>query len=132
LSRGLYKDLVLPWDVKSPVSAFANSDFVRQEWDRDGILTNGEDFFLGSRESTLEDLEKTLGTACMVTRWREAHPELVGTPEDCVRSTMNEIRRVLNEEIGGEETENYKIRSGAAMVLLLFKRVGLSAQETHS
>jgi hypothetical protein len=125
----LYQDLVLPWDVQPPISAFAQSDFVRHEWDRDGVLTNGEDFFMGSTEYTIEELKKALGTASMVTRWREAHPELVDTERDCVRSTMNEIERVLGEEIGTEEAAKLKIRVGSATVLLLFKRIGLSAQE---
>jgi hypothetical protein len=95
---------------------------VRREWDRDGILSNGEDFFLGANETTLERLGNSLGTASMVTRWREAHPELVGTDQDCVKSTMDEIARVLGED-ESVDLKSLKIRTGSAVVLLLFKRV---------
>jgi SAM-dependent methyltransferase len=124
LSRGLYADLPLPWDVNPPIEAFAKakSQFVRREWDRDGILSNGKDFFLGANETTLERLGNSLGTASMVTRWREAHPELVGTDQDCVKSTMDEIARVLGED-ESVDLKSLKIRTGSAVVLLLFKRV---------
>jgi hypothetical protein len=92
------------------------------EWDRDGVLSDGKEFFGGeSKRITLADLAKSLDTASMVTRWREEHPELVGTDKDCVRETMDEVRRSLGEsgEIGNEDVS---IKVGSGTVLLLFKR----------
>jgi trans-aconitate 3-methyltransferase len=121
LSRDMYDNLILPWDIENTLaSAFPESDFVRQEWDRDGILSNGKEFFLdgedGSESETpLDSLEASLGTASMVTRWREAHPDLAGTEKDCVKEMTAEIRKAI-----GEDNPKFKVHSSA--VLLLFKR----------
>jgi len=47
LSRDLYDNLPLPWDVSPPVPEFSKSGFVKHDYDRDGILTNGKTFFSG-------------------------------------------------------------------------------------
>ena len=41
---------------------------------------------------SLEDLAKGCATASMVTRWREAHPEMVETEDDVVSLTLRELR----------------------------------------
>jgi len=112
-----------PNDGEIIASAFPESDFERHEWDRDGILSEGKEFFLHSEEenggeTTLDELERKLGTASMVTRWRQAHPDLVGTEKDCVKEMVAEIRRAM----GAAENENAKLKISAAAVLLLFKR----------
>lgn len=128
----MYDNLILPWQIDNHDGnqsghaaslAFPESDFVRHEWDRDGVLSNGQDFFLAdgapngdeSGATTLDDLEDRLGTASMVTRWREAHPDLAGTERDCVKEMGAEIRRAMGDE-------NPKFKTGSAVVLLLFKR----------
>jgi hypothetical protein len=63
LSRDMYDNLPLPWNVTPPVTAFSESDFVRYEWD-----CNGNEFFGQSEEVSLDDLGRTLPTASMVTR----------------------------------------------------------------
>jgi trans-aconitate 3-methyltransferase len=62
----------------------------------------------------LADIEQDLATASMVTRWREAHPDLVGTEGDCVRVFVNNLREVL----GGKE----ELLSGGSTTILLFKK----------
>lgn len=126
----MYDNLVLPWQVGGETiarhnlaEAFPESDFVRLEWDRDGILSDGDDFFLASNsenkgETTLNDLEGSLGTASMVTRWREANPELAGTERDCVSEMCAEIRKA----IGVGTDENPRMKVGSSVALLLFKR----------
>jgi hypothetical protein len=129
ISRDMYDNLILPWQVDQVTTegndladVFPKSDFVRLEWDRDGILTDGVDFFLASSsenkgETTLNDLEASLGTASMVTRWREANADLVGTEKDCVREMCAEIRKVMGVGTEGNPT----IRVESSVVLLLFK-----------
>ena len=51
----------------------------------------------------------------MVTRWREAHPQLAGTEEDVVVTMARDMR----EAVGGEE-----FVIGRSCVLLLFKKTG--------
>jgi hypothetical protein len=50
---------------------------------------------VGNEVVSLEDFAKECATASMVTRWREAHPELVGTEDDVVSLTVRELREVL-------------------------------------
>ena len=115
LSRDMYDNLLLPWTVSPPVAAFNPQFFTRKEWNRDGRL-EGDGVFLMSRgESTsLESLERALGTASMVTRWRKDHPELVGTDRDCVTVTISKIR----EALGGPE----ECMQSGATALLMFKK----------
>src|ERR1700761_8315981 len=71
LSRNMYDELLMPWNIVPPVSEFPKDNSVRHEWNRHGHLEQGEeDFFGGSHEYTLLKLEQTLGCASMVTKWR--------------------------------------------------------------
>ena len=110
----MYDNLRLPWDVASPIAAFSSSRFVRREWVRDGILSNGTEFFCQSEESSLDQLERELSTASMVTRWRNGYPDLAGTEKDCVRETMTGLKEALS----GHETFVH----GSGTVVLLFKK----------
>ena len=114
LTRDSYENLVLPWNCSPPVGAFPESGFTRLEWDRNGKLSGPEHFFLGDQILTIETMEKRLGTASMVTRWREAHPGLAGTEEDVLAKMAREMRELL----GGKE----ELVIGQSCVLLLFKK----------
>lgn len=114
LSMNMYDDLPLPWTIVNPVKAFPESSFVKHTYDRDGILSNGVSFFGGGAVSTLDEIEKGLGTASMVTRWREAHPDLVGTDKDVVKTFVNELRELLPADQG--------ILRGSGTAILLFKK----------
>ncbi|TVY41651.1 putative methyltransferase [Lachnellula occidentalis] len=114
LSRQMYDNLPLPWTVSPPVPSFSKSDYVKQDYDRDGILSNGKTFFSGGKVMKLAEVEQGLATASMVTRWREAHPDLVGTEQDCVKVFVKDLR----EALGGED----EVLSGGATTILLFKK----------
>ena len=79
------------------------------------MLSDGEEFFGSGEAVTTDELERQLGTASMVTRWRAAHPELTGTERDCVRECMDRIRGVVGEE---------RFRVGGGTALLLFRKSG--------
>ena len=113
ISRNAYEDLLLPWDINPPVEGFSKSGFTRLDWDRDGHLSDGEHFFLGDKRSTLDNIGKSLGTTSMVTRWREAHPQLARTDEDVIVKMNKELREIL----GGDE-----VVIGTSCTLLLFKK----------
>jgi trans-aconitate 3-methyltransferase len=55
-----------------------------------------------------------LATASMVTRWREANPDKVGTEDDCVTATS----RALKKALGGKQS----FVMGHGTVLLLFRK----------
>lgn len=111
----MYNDLSLPWTIPEPVAAFPKDSFVKHEYDRDGVLSNGVSFFCGDSTDSLDVKEQGLSTASMVTRWRAAHPDLVGTDKDVVKAYMNELREHL-------PNDHQKLSTGAATAILLFKK----------
>ncbi|RAL08295.1 putative S-adenosylmethionine-dependent methyltransferase [Aspergillus homomorphus CBS 101889] len=118
LSRNLYDNPPLPWSVIPPVEGFSESQFTRLAWNRDGAVADGEDFLVG-KPQTLEELERSLGSASMVTRWREANPDLAETDKDCVKIAMDEVGKALED--GGCDASQI-LRTGAAVALLLIKK----------
>ncbi|KAF7928502.1 uncharacterized protein EAE98_005558 [Botrytis deweyae] len=118
LSRDMYDNLPLPWNIPHPIpsSILPQSHFLKLDYDRDGILSNPEsdDFFFGGREVTLKQAEKSLETASMVTRWREAHPEAVGTEKDVLKMHMRELRKAMGE--------NESMRTGSSTTIILVKK----------
>jgi hypothetical protein len=115
ISMYMYDDLRLPWTILTPVTAFPKSSYVKHEYDRNGVLSNDVSFFGGGRESSLDDVERGFSTTSMVTRWREAHPDLVGTDEDVVKAFVNELREAL-------PADQQKVLQCSATAILLFKR----------
>ncbi|CZS94714.1 hypothetical protein WAI453_013382 [Rhynchosporium graminicola] len=110
----MYDDLPLPWDVSPPVTSFPQAKYVKLEYDRDGVLSNGKSFFNGSQTYSLADIENGGGTASMVTRWGKANPELVGTDEDVMYVFAKEIGTAL----GGQDW----LETGSETAILLFKK----------
>lgn len=110
----MYDDLPLPWDVSPPVTDFPKSQYVRHDYDRDGILSNGKTFFGGGREVLLDEVEESMSTGSMVGRWKKTHPDLVGTDKDCLKQFVRDLR----EALGGSQ----KLLAGSATAILLFKK----------
>lgn len=114
LSKEFYDNLPLPWQISSPVEEFPESLYTRHEFNRDGVVPEGEEFFSGNKDASLEYVEKTLSTASMVTRWREANPDIAGTEQDCLKRAIKDWRAAL----GGKD----KFIGGTGTVILLFKK----------
>lgn len=118
LTRNLYLTIGLPWTVSPPVPDFDEKTFYRKEW---GVEGNDESFFQNKHMVfDMDTLEKLLGTASPVTRWREANPDLAGTENDVIRRMRREIERLLHE--AGVEKGKELIRGGEAGVLLMVKK----------
>jgi trans-aconitate 3-methyltransferase len=115
ISMNMYDDLPLPWNITPPVSDFPQSKFVKLEYDREGVLSNGVSFFNNDEREYLDDIENGLSTASMVTRWRAAKPELVGTDKDVVKVFARELREAL------EGKQDWVVR-GSGTAILLFKK----------
>ena len=116
LSRDMYDQLPLPWTCDPFIKDFPETGFERYEWNRDGVPSNDGTFFCGVEREELDDLAKGLGTASMVTRWREVNRENLenGVVEDCVAMTV----RRLKEAMSGRDW----IDGGSATALLIFKK----------
>lgn len=102
ITRSAYRNLDLPWTVSPPILEFAEKDFVRVDWDKDGIpsapaMEDGTPGpFLKDEEIRLEDLEKGMGSASSVIRFRAANPELAGTEQDPVVRTISKMREAMS------------------------------------
>jgi SAM-dependent methyltransferase len=114
LARERYVDLPLPWTIPEPIEEFDESGFVRREWGVD------ERFYTDMPEDgvSLNVFEKMTSTGSAITRWREAHPELVGTEKDIIRVIRREIERLLHEAGVEEGKERVKgVMQGAVLLL---------------
>lgn len=74
------------------------------------------DFFGGSEETTLAEMREGMSTASMVTRWRQAHPELVGTGRDCVDVLIEKIKAAMGVGDGKEEEATLEMGMGTAIL----------------
>lgn len=108
LTRDLYKDLPLPWNLTPPSVEFDQASFFREEWDE-------EVFIGGSLTFGLDIMEKIMGTTSPVQRWRDANPDAVGTEKDVIKQFRAEIER-LSYEAG---VEKGKVVGGLMRCVLL-------------
>ncbi|KAF2086190.1 hypothetical protein K490DRAFT_74722 [Saccharata proteae CBS 121410] len=112
-----YENLGKPWEsTPEAAAAFPESQFSSRIWNRNNQLDgpDGTDFFGGSMVLTEKQILAVLSTSSMVTRWREAHPDLAGTDEDVVKVLIRDFKG-----LGGADG----IRTASGLVVLLFKRV---------
>lgn len=118
ISRTLYADLPMPWNVDPVVPGLPKENFIRQTWNEDGKIPEGQDGFFFGRKETLGRIMGSLGTASMVTRWREANarkPE-GEREEDC----LEVLGRRLKETLGGGD--DVELDAGVGVVVVMGKR----------
>ncbi|KAK4500914.1 hypothetical protein PRZ48_009106 [Zasmidium cellare] len=119
LSRMAYDGLALPWDNEASSGLFQKDSFERKDWDRGGVPstppTPGEQFgpfVMNNRSGPVEYLAKTLGSASMVIRWREANAEKAHTEEDPINITVTRLKEALEGE------ENFVASPSLSLLLL--------------
>lgn len=78
-----------------------------------GELSDGQHFFVGDRTISMGEVYESLVTNSMVTRWREAHKDLVGTDNDPAVKAFEEIKRLIGME---------EVIVGRDCVLLMFNK----------
>ncbi|KAI2463030.1 S-adenosyl-L-methionine-dependent methyltransferase [Annulohypoxylon bovei var. microspora] len=120
LAKDLYVGLPLPWTLDPPVSEFDQSTFVREEWLKDRSDEEPDPIGLGPQTVNMDHFEKRFETASLVTRWREAHPDDVGTEREVVRLIRREIERLLHE--AGVEKGKEEVTGRVEAVLLIVKK----------
>jgi hypothetical protein len=121
LTRYLLINLQLPWTLVKPVPEFDEATFLRKEWNTGAGSEPGEEFYAVTQQPVnLDTLEMVLGTTSPVVRWREAHPDAVGTDRDVVRIIRLEIERILRE-ISVEKGKEV-LKGSVAAVLLVVKK----------
>lgn len=143
--RELYSRLATPWSLLAESEAgtrklsevqsaalekFDRSSFTRREFNRNGkrepdfIDDENPKGYLSGSLSKLDQIRSGLGTASMVTRWREAHAEQLrgGEVEDCVEAFVDRLREALNSGRGEDEEEIKSFDSVLASVLVIMKK----------
>lgn len=126
LVRNRYVDLPLPWMIPTSSSSaplaheFDQSSFVRLKWPVD------EPFFVGGGQSINEDgvdldmFEKVMATGSAETRWRQAHPDSVGTEDDILKQFRRKIEQILHE--AGVKPGEEKLKGVVHGVLMFVKK----------
>jgi trans-aconitate 3-methyltransferase len=114
IAHSAYRDLELPWSLPHPVTEFDQDTFRRIDWDP------AEPFYTGQGEVDLNMFEKMLATGSAETRWRQDHPDDVGTDRDILRILKNEIARLLHE--GGVEAGKEKLKGTVHGGIVLVKK----------
>jgi trans-aconitate 3-methyltransferase len=123
LAQDLYVNLPLPWTLAPPVKAFSKESFVRKEYRTENSSDPEIPFMLGEdRGISLDMMELLLSTASPVTRWREAHPNTVGTEEDVVRILRRRVEKMLQESGVEKGNEQEVLKANMTGVLLLVKK----------
>lgn len=92
LVRDQYRGLGMPWDAEPQVEVFDRASLFRKEWALDETFHDGQDGTF-----SLDLFEKMFATSSPVIRWRQAHPEAVGTEKDVVRVMKNELKELLDD-----------------------------------
>jgi len=117
LTRNLYVGLPLPWTLAQPVGDFDEAAFFRKEW----TPSDSEEFYDGGEMTLdLDTMEKMLSTGSPVQRWRDAHPDAVGTERDPVRMARRAIEKGLHD--AGVEKGKEVVRANMTAVLLMVKK----------
>lgn len=119
LTRGLYNELEMPWDLESKVEAFEEKGLWRREWGT-GEHDPEEYYEGGGMNVNLDTMELMMSTMSPVQRWREAHPEKVGTDGDVLKLFRGVIERLLQE--AGVEIGQGLVKGHLKGVLLILKK----------
>lgn len=114
IAHNRYVDLPLPWTLPTPIPGFNKAEHRRVEWDP------AEPFFGGETEVDLDMFEKMMATGSAETRWRQDHPEDVGTERDILRIMRNGIARLLHE--AGVEEGKERLKGTVNGAILLVKK----------
>lgn len=116
IARNSYRDLPLPWTIPMPVPEFPQSAFFRKAWG-----PSEGPFFAIEGEVDMDTFEKMLATGSPETRWRQDHPDLVGTEKDVLRVMRRKIEQLLQE--AGVEKGKERVRGSVDGAILFFKKV---------
>ncbi|KAF4784196.1 methyltransferase domain-containing protein [Colletotrichum scovillei] len=120
IAEKMYETLPMPWDLETPVAEFEESAFLRKDWNKDGTVGPDGEFFLGQKQLSLGHVERLLETVSPVTRWREAHPDDVGTDRDVVKMAVGKLASLLHE--AGMEPGKEIITTGVTGALIMVKK----------
>lgn len=120
LTREGYRTLIMPWDMSPTVGSFDRSSLFRKDWDPSEPFHVEQD-----KPITMDMLERMLATGSPVTRWREAHPDAVGTERDVVRMLRREMEGLLRD--AGVPEGEYVLKGTTPGVVIMVKKAAVGA-----
>jgi trans-aconitate 3-methyltransferase len=122
LAQSGYAGLEMPWDWEETAGLYDKDAFLRRQWISTDEVVDGQDFFeADSRKAwPMPAVEAMLGTTSPVTRWREAHPDLVGTEKDCLKVHIKELCEAMGVPKGQENSAT--LRGAVGLSLICVKR----------
>jgi hypothetical protein len=122
LAKNGYNGLNLPWDQPETASLFEKESLLEKRWYSNDSESKEMGFFGGLAQDQwpLTAVKAMLGTMSPVIRWREAHPNLAGTDQDCV----DVVIRQLCDAIGAPNAleDGTTMSGGMGIVLFCLKR----------
>lgn len=122
LANSGYRGLNLPWDQAETASLFDKNTLLEKRWFSTDSAAREMGLFSGIAQDQwpLKAVKAMLGTMSPVIRWREAHPDLAGTDQDCV----DVVVRQLCEAIGAPNAleDGTTMSGGMGIVLFCLKR----------
>lgn len=114
LVRNRYSDLPLPWTLETPIAEFDEAISSRKDWEPEN------DFYSINPHLNMDLFEKIIATGSPVTRWRQAHPDAIGTERDILKIYRRAIERLLNE--AGVEKGKEMVKGATNGVILIVKK----------
>lgn len=122
LAQSGYLGLNMPWDQPETASLFEKGTLLEKRWystDSDarelGLFSG-----LAQNEWPLTAVKAMLGTMSPVISWREAHPDLADTEQDCVNVVIRELCDAIGAPNGLEDGTT--MSGGMGIVLFCLKR----------
>jgi len=116
----------MPWEDASTAPFFDRTSFLRHELSRKDLSPTPVPTTAAAiaadplAPQVWQRVLNMLNTMDAVTRWREAHPDLVGTERDCVTMLVEDTKEALRE--GNTKIDFGRLLLGMKTVLLLVKR----------
>lgn len=122
LAQSGYLGLNLPWDQPETASLFEKDTLLEKRWYSQDADSQKLGFFsdLARNQWPLKAVKAMLGTMSPVIKWREAHPDLAGTDQDCVDVVIRQICTAIGAPNGLEDGTT--LSGGMGIVLFSLKR----------
>lgn len=114
LVRNRYSDLPLPWTLETPIAEFDEAISSRKDWEPE------TDFYSINPHLNMDLFEKIIATGSPVARWRQAHPDAIGTERDILKIYRRAIERLLHE--AGVEEGKEMVKGATHGVILIVKK----------
>jgi len=110
VAHNAYDDIFVP----VPGSESGWSEATRRKWDIDGTITDPSGQFFAPYKATIAHMRDEASTYGTVYKWRQEHPDLVGTKDDPTHTLFEKTKELL----GIGEYDEFTVGRGFGLVML--------------